>query len=220
MTSRKRRKAGTPACVHELRITLQGSKPAIWRRVAVASDTTLGGLHEVIQVVMGWTNSHLHQFVVRNDQPKPTREEIRKLGQSGQWEKIVGRRRRDRTISDPEFKLEDAEDEFAVRLAELAPRVGSGFAYEYDFGDGWAHRVEVVKIGPPDKGVEYPICLAGKLARPPEDCGGVWSYYDLLGAIRNPRHARHDERVEWLGDDFDPDRFDLEEVNAVLSDLR
>lgn len=220
MTSKRRRKTATPASVYELKITLKDSKPPIGRRVAVAGNTALRDLHEVIQIVMGWTNSHLHQFIVPNSQPQPTREEINERGRSGRWEKLAGLMRRDRTISDPAFELEDAEDESAITLEELAPAVKSKFIYGYDFGDGWDHQVEVVKIGPPGEGAEYPTCLKGKRACPPEDCGGIWGYYELLEALRDPRHERHEESAECLGEDFHPERFDLEEVNAALAGLR
>lgn len=221
MSKKKRRpRRAAPVSVHELKVTLKGSKPAIWRRVAVAGDTPMSELHWVLQIVMGWTNSHLHQFVVAKLQPKPTREEISTLANAGQWEKLFGRMQRDRAVSDPEFELDDTEDEFAVTLEEVAPAVKSKFTYEYDFGDGWEHKVEVVKIRPPTPGERYPTCLSGKMACPPEDCGGVWGYYDLIEAVRDPKHERHAELIEWLGDDFDPERFDLDEVNEVLAELR
>lgn len=216
----RKRKAATPERVYELKITLVGSKPPIWRRVAVGSDISLGELHDVIQIVMGWTNSHLHQFMAPSHQPKPTQEEIRDLGESGQWGELVMRSRRYRCLSDPAFELEDAEDEFAVRLEEVAPEVKSKFGYEYDFGDSWEHRIEVVKIGPPAEGVKYPVCLKGKLACPPDDCGGIWGYYEMLEALQDPKHESHEELSEWIGEDFDPLRFDLEGINAALAELR
>lgn len=221
MSKRKPRVRATPASVHQLKITLSRSKPPIWRRIEVASDARLSDLHWVIQVVMGWTNSHMHQFVARDVRPKPTRQEARALGNSRGLEELIHRmRRRDRLLSDPEYELNDTEDEFAVTLKAFAPTVKSAFVYEYDFGDSWEHKVEVLKIGPPQAGVQYPRCLAGKLACPPEDCGGLWGYYDLLAALRDPKHARHDELVEWAGEEFDPEHFDLAEINATLAELR
>jgi hypothetical protein len=189
-----------PVQIHELKITLQGSKPPIWRRIAVPSDMRLNDLHEVIQVVMGWDDDHLHQFIVPNLQPR-----------------LMGRRNCERYLSDPRFELDDVEDESRVRLSDLAPAVKSKFIYEYDFGDSWEHLVEVVKICPPDEGVKYPVCLAGKLACPPEDCGGIWGYYDMLEVLKNPKHERYEELSEWIGEDFDPERFDIDEINAALA---
>jgi hypothetical protein len=114
----------------------------------------------------------------------------------------------------------DGEDEDAVTLAEVCPKAKSKLTYEYDFGDGWEHTLAVQKIVEAEKGAEHPLCLAGKGACPPEDCGGVWGYYDLLDALANPRHERHEELLEWLGGPFDPEAFDLDEVNRMLADWR
>lgn len=214
-----RQKLEQPTQVHELKITLHGSKPPIWRRVAVPSDMRLGDLHEVIQIVMDWGNYHLHQFVVRNRPPKMTKEELSALAQSSQWDKLAMYMRRDRCLSDSQFELEETEDEGKVMLSELAPAVKSKFIYEYDFGDGWEHEITVVKIGPTAEGVKYPVCIAGKLACPPEDCGGIWGYYEMLEALKDPKHEQHKEFVEWIGGKFDPERFDLNKINAALAKL-
>jgi hypothetical protein len=208
-----------PTEVYELKITLQNSKPPIWRRVAVPSSISLSGLHEVIQIVMSWSNSHMHQFVIRNYRPKPTKEEMRGLVWSGQLDKLAMCMRRDRCLSDPQFEIEEAEDESRVMLCELAPKLKSKLIYEYDFGDSWKHLIEVVKISPPVEGLKYPLCIAGKHACPPEDCGGIWGYYEMLEAVKNPRHERHKEFADWLSPEFDPEEFDLEEINANLSNL-
>jgi len=212
--TRRRTKSAQPTQVHELKITLHGSKPPIWRRIAVPSDIRLSDLHEVIQTVCGWTNSHLHQFVVHNPRPKPTGEELRSLDWQARYERLL--MYRDRCLSDPRMEIEETEDENKVVLSELAPAVKSKFIYEYDFGDGWDHQIEVVKIGPPAEGMNYPVCLKGKLACPPEDCGGIWGYYEMLEALEDPKHERHEEFVKWIGGDFDPELFDLEEINAEL----
>ena len=213
----KQTKTAQPAQIYELKIMLRRSKPPIWRRVAVAADMCLSDLHQVIQVVMGWGNYHLHQFVVRNRQPKPTREYLASLSWQERYERL--KICRDRCWSDPRMEVEGAEDERKMMLCELAPAVKSKFIYEYDFGDGWEHEIKVVKIGPPAEGVNYPVCLAGKLACPPEDCGGIWGYYDMLEALKDPKHEQHKEFVEWIGRKFDPERFDLEKVNAALAKL-
>ena len=218
--TRRGTKPAQPAQVHELKITLLRSKPAIWRRIAVPSDIRLSDLHAVIQIVMGWTNSHLHQFVVRYPRPKPAQGAIAALVHSGQWEELAKYMQRDRCWSDPRMEIEETEDERKAKLCELAPAVKSKLIYEYDFGDGWDHQIEVVKIGPPAEGINYPLCLKGKLACPPDDCGGIWGYYDMLEALKDPKHERHEELVEWIGGEFDPERFDLDEINAELAELR
>lgn len=210
--------------IYEVRITLSGSKPPIWRKLAVPSDITLGQLHEVIQIAMGWTDSHLHQFMLKNKSLKKGPEVIARLTEAGRYDEIFTATRGIRVFvpRGPEFADLDmeGEDEDAVTLSELCPKVKSKLIYEYDFGDGWQHIIEVQKIVEPEPDVEYPICLAGKKACPPEDCGGVWGYYDLLDAIADPKHENHDDMLEWLGDDFDPEAFDLDEVNTMLADWR
>lgn len=93
------------------------------------------------------------------------------------------------------------------------------FAYEYDFGDSWQHRIEVEKVLPPEPGVRYPRCLAGKRACPPEDVGGIFGYEEFLQAIRSPKHPEHEAMLEWAGGAFDPEAFDLQGVNEQLAHL-
>ena len=181
--------------VHTLKVSLQGVRPPIWRRILVPSDFTLAQLHDVLQEAMGWTNSHLHQFEVG-----------------------------DMLYSDPTFELEevdlDMEDESSITVAEALPRQGSWAVYEYDFGDGWKHLLLVEKVGPPEPDLLAPVCLKGARACPPEDCGGPSGYAQLLEALREPKQARHRELLEWLGSEFDPEPFDLESVNRALRGLR
>lgn len=217
--TQKQAKKAQPTQVHELKITLRRSKPAIWRRIAVPSDIPLSDLHIVIQIVMGWTNSHLHQFVVRNPQAKPTPQELLSLDMLARFDRLM-MASRDRCWSDPRMELEEAEDETKTKLCELAPAVKSKLIYEYDFGDGWDHQIDVVKIGPPAQGIDYPVCLKGKLACPPEDCGGIWGYYQMLEVLKDPKHEQHEDISDWIGDSFDPERFDLDEINAELAKLR
>ena len=181
------------------------------------SDMRLNALHDVIQIVMGWTDSHLHQFIVADQRPKPTSNEIRLVGRSGQWDKLAERMQRERYLSDPRAELENAEDERKVKLCDLAHAVKNKFIYEYDFGDSWEHLIEAVKIGPPIDGVKYPVCLAGKLACPPDDCGGIGGYYDMLEAIKDPKREDYEDMLAWVGEDFDPERFDIDEINAALA---
>lgn len=215
--TRRQAQKAQPTQVHELRITLQRSKPPIWRRIAVPSDIKLSDLHVVIQIVMGWTDSHLHQFVIRNPRPKPAFEGLRAMDVQARIEMLM--MSRDRCWSDPRMELEEAEDEAKTGLSELAPAVKSKFIYEYDFGDGWDHKINVVKIGPPTPGTDYPVCLKGKLACPPEDCGGIWGYYQMLETLKDPKHEEHEDIVEWIGGSFDSERFDLDEINAELAEL-
>jgi hypothetical protein len=181
-----------PTTIYQLKVTLEQIKPAIWRRLHVPSDITLSKLHSVLQDALGWTNSHLHQFVVGE----------RRIGMKG--------------IDD--FS-EDVEDEKRVKLDQIAG-AKSRFVYEYDFGDGWEHQILVEKALPAVDGVRYPTCIDGKRACPPEDCGGVGGYARLLEIIADPKHEEHAEMLEWLGRPFDPESFDIMEANDLIHPSR
>jgi hypothetical protein len=178
--------------IYQIKVTLCESKPPIWRRILVPSDITLAKLHRILQAVMGWTDSHLHQFIVEGT--------------------YYG-------VPDPDDFIE-VKSERRVRLNQVVAGETYRFIYEYDFGDSWEHELLVEKIVPPEKGVRYPVCIKGKRACPPEDVGGVWGYAEFLEAIRDPEHAEHEDYLEWIGGEFDPEAFDLDEINAALSHLR
>ena len=187
--------SSTVAQIYQLKITLCDSKPPIWRRFLVPSDMNLAKLHHVIQEVMGWTDSHLHQFKVGNI--------------------YYGA-----TYPNDFDGAPETRDERKARLDMLVSRLKAKFIYEYDFGDSWEHEVVLEKILPPESGIKYPVCIAGKRACPPEDCGGVWGYDSLLETINDPNHPEHEDMVEWLGGDFDPEAFDAEVVNKALRLIR
>jgi len=175
--------------IYQIKVTLRYSKPPIWRRIQVRGDTRLDQLHMILQAVMGWWNAHLHQFVVGNIY----------YGEPH-----------------PDYGFE-MRDESRVKLAQVVPHEKAKFVYEYDFGDSWEHELLVEKILPAEKGVRYPRCIKGKRACPPEDVGGVWGYDDFLEAIKDPKHPEHEDMLEWIGDEFDPEEFDLAALNEALS---
>ncbi len=175
--------------IYQLKVTLRGSKPPIWRRIQVASHITLGKLHDIIQTVMGWEGGHLHAFELWGEQ-----------------------------YSTPGMDL-DMLNEDLVRLNQVGG-VKTKFSYEYDFGDGWEHQIVVEKVLPPVEGQQYPICVKGKRACPPEDCGGIWGYEEMVQIMADPNHPEYEERLEWLGEEFDPEAFDLDAVNQLLSKMR
>jgi hypothetical protein len=193
------RAEATPAApVYHLNVVLDDIRPRVWRRLQVPGDANLSWLHAALQVPVGWTNSHLHQFSAS--------------------EKI---------FSDPAFELDEFEDsppvtdERKVTVAQVAPHEGDEISYQYDFGDSWGHRVAVVKILPPDAAAaKVARCLEGARACPPEDCGGVWGYAELLKIIKNPRHEEHKSMLEWLGGPIDPEAFDLDKANTFLQKLK
>jgi len=178
--------------IYQIKVTLEGIRPPIWRQLQVAGDTTLDELHDIIQIAMGWTDSHLHQFIIGRD--------------------YYG-------LPDPDWDhMRDMYDERQFRLDQIATKEGEKFRYEYDFGDSWLHEVLVEKIMAPAPEQEYPFCVKGRRASPPEDVGGIWGYEEFLEAIRSPKHPEHEEYLEWVGGSFDAEAFDLEETNDILLD--
>ena len=175
--------------IYQIKVTLRHSKPPIWRRILVPGDITLAQLHDILQAVMGWYDAHLHQFIVEGT--------------------YYG-------VPDPDDYVE-VKDERQIRLNQIVPGIPYKFVYEYDFGDSWEHELLVEKVLPPDKGTRYPVCIKGRRACPPEDVGGVWGYALFLEAIRDADHPEHEDYVEWIGGEFDPEAFDLDEINALIS---
>lgn len=178
--------------IYQIKVTLKNSKPSIWRRIQVRSDATLGELHAIIQMAMGWTNSHLHQFIIGK------RPNLVFIG-----------------AQDP-YEDDDMADEDEIVISQVLPATKTKMVYEYDFGDSWEHELVVEKIMQAEKGVHYPRCIAGENACPPEDVGGVWGYADFLKVINDPDHEEREEMLEWAGGDFDPQEFDLDLVNKRL----
>ena len=173
---------------YELRITLLDTKPPVWRRFAVPGEITLDRLHDVIQIVLGWQDRHLHAF------------------------DIDGKR----FTEGPEEK-EDGQAEKGHRLCDLVTRAKAKFAYEYDFGDDWQHTVVVERITKVPEGHEAILgCLGGKRRCPPEDVGGTGGYDDFLNTIADRKHPIHKELLRWCGGKFDPDEFDDDAVNLEL----
>lgn len=191
---RRSRRRGSAAPIYQLKVTLRGIRPPIWRRFQVRGDVTLARLHHVLQVAMGWTDSHLHQFRVGRE--------------------VYG-------VPDPEdFDWgPPVRDERRVKLSSVLRAEKARMVYQYDFGDDWEHDVRVEKILPPDPAAEAAVCVAGRRACPPEDCGGVWGYENLLGALADPNDPERAEMLEWLGGSWDAEEFDPVTVNELLSDL-
>jgi hypothetical protein len=122
------------------------------------------------------------------------------------------------SYGDPEQEV--GSDEKKVRLNKLHLEEKHKFLYVYDFGDNWEHTILVEKILPMDEKTQYPICLTGKRSGPLEDCGGPWGYMDLIDVLDDPNDPEYEERVEWIGEDFDPELFDIEKINKRLKGTR
>lgn len=174
----------------QLKITLRYISPPIWRRVVVPDNYTLGDLHYVIQAAMGWGNCHLHAFRVGGVEYTPT-------------------------MPDAGFGFgfgPPSKDEDDVFLGQIVQRKGQRFTYEYDFGDSWLHDILVEKIEPAAEPHPKPVCVTGKRACPPEDCGGVPGYAQVLHVLRSAKTADEREFREWVGE-YDPERCDIAYIN-------
>jgi hypothetical protein len=176
--------------VYQFRIELQEIKPPVWRRIRVPASYTFWDLHVAIQDAMGWTDSHLHEFVIKN--PK-TRRKIN-----------IG-------IPDEDC-LSKVYEGWKKKIADFFIPANPSAEYTYDFGDNWVHIVSLEEIMPRQVGVKYPLCVDGKRSCPPEDCGGPYGYEDFLAIIMDPTHEEYDSMLEWVGGEFHPERFDCSEV--------
>lgn len=202
--------------IYQLKVTLEGIKPPIWRRVHVPADTTLDALHMIIQIVMGWEDYHLHEF---------TAGDVRFVMPDVEGDLILDPE--DIPITGADLSKIAAEGftgpltvaEETVTLEQVAPKENTKFDYMYDFGDGWEHEILIEKIMPADPEVEYPLCIKGARACPPEDCGGIGGYAHLLETLQNPKAPDYEDLMEWLGGEFDPETFDLDDVNEQLKDI-
>ena len=173
----------------QLHVWLVDSDPPIWRRFTLSNQATLAELHQVLQIVMGWRNSHLHGFEIQGDRYGPPGPQ----------------------------PLPDTRDTTQYRLADLPLVSGAQFIYTYDFGDGWRHQLTVEAMSPAAAAV--PTCLDGARACPPEDCGGMWGYEDLLERIDDPGDPDYYDLIDWIGGDFDPEAFRLPPINQQLQAL-
>ncbi|MBW4091282.1 MAG: plasmid pRiA4b ORF-3 family protein [Proteobacteria bacterium] len=171
----------------QIRVTLAGIEPAVWRRLIVPRSFHLGQLHRVIQAAFGWWDCHLHEFL------------------------IGGLSYRDAEACEPEFE-DDARsfDESGVRLRDFNLNEGLSFLYVYDFGDNWRHIIEFERLLALEPAPRGASCIDGARARPPEDVGGVHGYAGFLDIITDPDHPEHRDTKTWAGGHFDPEWFDNE----------
>jgi hypothetical protein len=171
-----------------LKVKLLHIEPPIFRRFVVPAGITLDRLHDVIQIVMGWTDSHLHEFTIGKKQ----------------------------YTEYPESK-QDGLSCGRYRLGDMIKQKGRTFRYLYDFGDSWEHELvlEESRYFNPELRTEL-ACIDGQRACPPEDVGGVHGYFEFLSALKDPTHEEHENYTEWSGGNFDSERFDPESINWEL----
>ena len=178
--------------VFQFKVTLKGIKPPIWRRIIIPSDYDFWDLHVAIQDAFGWLDCHLHEFSVR----QPFMRMDLRIG-----------------IPDGEgFDDNMVLPGSAILLAQHLTLANRRVSYVYDFGDDWEYDILLEKILPRDKSEAYPLCTGGRRAGPPEDCGGIPGYEQLLEALADPVHPEHTSLSEWVGEGFDPESFDKDEV--------
>ncbi|MDR1922958.1 MAG: plasmid pRiA4b ORF-3 family protein [Planctomycetaceae bacterium] len=188
----------------QLKVSLKNIQPSIWRRIVVPDDLTLEDLHDVLQVVMGWENAHLYEFIIGSNQTgRHFSRPITNMGGS-----FGG-------FGFDDFGQEDVAD-FDLTFFT---RKGMKFRYIYDFGDSWDHEIVVENPDYNHSGESPVFVLAGKRNCPPEDCGGVGGYYDIIEALKNTETGEDEnELLDWLGD-YDPEEFDIEQCNVVLAGM-
>lgn len=176
---------------YQLKIELVRVRPPVWRRVEVPGHISLRGLHDTIQYLFGWTDTHIHEFKIDGT--------------------AYG-------MPDPNFDQTDVV-ETTVSVEEAMPEEGSSFEYIYDFGDNWRHKISVEEIREEEE-KRSPRCLDGKNAAPPEDVGGPPGYAEFLEAFNDPDHPEHERWSDWIGGEWDAEEFDLDLFNEILEDTR
>lgn len=178
--------------VLELRIELELTEPVVWRQLVVPETLTMYELHHALQIAFGWRNYHLYTFTVGLQ-----------------------------TLGNPDL-LEDEEigNDKLVFINQVFRKQGDSIHYEYDFGDGWMHKITLETINPNDAGIKSAVCIDGRMACPPEDCGGIPGYENLKEAMKNKKHPEHEDLVMWLGKRFDPEEFYLQKVNKELKKIK
>lgn len=176
---------------------LLGVQPQVTRTFKVSSEGSMYQLHHIIQIIMGWKNYHLYQFEVDGVVYEDPRFN-------------------DECIDDNEVTSTDVRK---LSVGEVFHAVGTSAKYEYDFGDGWMHHLELVDISNHPVQEVLPQVISGENACPPEDCGGTFGYQELLAVLKNPKHPEYQETLEWVGSTFKPEKFSVAHVNKQLRNL-
>jgi len=177
-------------------VTLQDTEPVIWRKLLVRTDTTFYKLHRILQVAMGWTNSHLFEFNLEGF----------RLGE----------------LVDEDDPFEDdygpskVLDARKTTLQELLSGQGDQCQYIYDFGDHWVHLIELETFEDEIPDTKYPVCLDGERRCPPEDCGGVHGFSELLNVLNDKKRPEYADYKRWLPRNYKPEILDLSAVNKKL----
>jgi hypothetical protein len=194
----------------EVRVELVDSNPKIWRQLEVRGSLSLDRVHQILQTAFGWEDMHLHRFTA-DDSFAPLRPVDGQIPETLQW---LPRRECDEPDDRPEEDL---------ALAQLLALGGGAAFYEYDFGDSWLHRLELVTRRPAADGTPAARVLDGARRGPLEDSGGFPGYEELLEALADPAHPDHTEHTEWAAETtgtdepFDPVFLDIPALNQALA---
>jgi hypothetical protein len=193
-------KKDSPKQIYQLKIALKLTKPLIWRRLLILNQCTFFDLHQAIQECFNWDNSHLHEFFFCIDRNPYTRIFIRGIYPDVPYP--------------PDFEYDDGILEIKIRLCDVFSPQQQFITYRYDFGDNWELSIKLEKVFSNASNFKLFICVDGKRAAPPEDCGGVYGYERLLTVLKNPKHREYKEMKEWISEDFD-----LEQINCPIKKM-
>ncbi len=181
----------------QLKISLAHSKPLIWRQILIHKDITFFELHHILQIVMGWSNSHLYEFNL----------EGYRIGEVDEEEK------------NNRYSSSEVFSSTTIKISELVTQPKDSINYLYDFGDDWKHQIKVEKFHGIDTVLNYPICINGQMNCPPEDCGGIDLFYHCIDVLKDKKHPDHQEVTRWFTKKYNPEQFDKEKINRKLKKL-
>lgn len=186
--------------IYQLKCKLLYTKPVVFRTLLVNSDITFYELHHIIQIAMGWSNYHLFNFKYHDYYLELPCVEDEEYNMGRLFQKV---------------------DPRTIRLDEFFISPKTVINYTYDFGDDWKHEISLQKIIDLSTiSTPLPVCIKGKYACPPEDCGSIPGYYRLIEIMKNPKHKEYKFYTEWLGDSFDMEEFYIDDVNEEFLELK
>lgn len=180
----------------QLTVSLHQSAPLIWRSIVLDKATSFFELHHIIQIAMGWKNYHLFEFNLDGYRIGMIEE------------------------NEEGYDSNQLLDATKTLLADVLSLEKDNFQYTYDFGDGWLHDIEVQQLSEKQEDGIYPKCTNGQMNCPPEDCGGMPGFYDLLKILANKKHPEYRESKIWVGKKYDPELFEPVKVNKQLKQLQ
>jgi hypothetical protein len=184
-----------PNEIIQMKISLDDIKPEIWRRFIINSSCSLDKFHIILQTIMGWQNCHLYGFIVNGEEYMPSDD-------------------------DDEFFESDALNTKGMTIKKLKLNEKDKIKYIYDYGDNWEHTIKIEKIINTDDKIQTPLCVDGERNCPPEDCGSYPGYDDIVNAMKKPKSKEAKEFIEWLGEPYDSEKFDIERINAYFEPVK